>query len=175
MLSASLIIVAAAVILFAYRSNRTSSTLYESGADTERTPTFSANTSEQPTPSPFESSQPTPTPTATPPPSSAVRLRLLYSGASAYSAAEGVEVTLQSSTQNFSQTTESLGFITFHGVPCGEEVEINYRSDAVDRKLLRIKRYVDCGASLNDMGIFSATYGERLGSTESDLDGPVLN
>lgn len=171
MLSTSLLIVVAAVILFAYRSNRTRSTLYESGA--EPTPTFSANTTEQPTPSPFESSQPTPTPT--PPRLTAVRLRLLYSGASAYSAAEGVEVTLQSSTQNFSQTTESLGFITFHNVPCGEEVEINYRSDAVDRKLLRIKRHVDCGTSLNDLGIFSATYGERLGSIESDLDGPVLN
>ncbi len=174
-LSVSLIAVLGVVLLFAYRSNRTSSTSYGSGADAGQTPSVSTNAKEQPTPSPFQSSQPTPTPTPDPPRTSGVRLRLLYQGASAYSAADSVEVTLQSSTQNFSQTTDSQGFITFQGVPCGEEVEINYRSDAVDRKLLRVKRYLDCGTSLNDLGIFSATFGEKLGSTESDLDGPILN
>lgn len=156
----------------AYTINRRRASSGDSDTLTDPTPSFSTSAKESSTSS-SDPKQSTPTPA--PSRSSAVRLRLLYQGASAYSVAEGVEVTLQSSTQIFSQTTDSQGYITFQGVPCNEEVELNYRSDAVDRKLLRIKRSVDCGTSLNDLGIFSATYGERLGSTESDLDGQVLN
>ncbi|HKQ51093.1 MAG TPA: serine/threonine-protein kinase [Pyrinomonadaceae bacterium] len=169
----SLIAFSGVVLLFTYWSNRTQSTAYKADVVAEQTPSVSTNVKEEPTPSPFQSSRPTATPT--PPPSTTVRLRLLYTGASAYSAADGVPVTLQSSTQNFSGATNGQGFITFESVPCDEEVEINFRSDAVDRKLLRIKSYLNCGTSLNDLGIFSATFGEKLGHSESDLDGPVLN
>ncbi len=174
LLSVLLITIVGFAILYAYMFNRSRSTSYESDAVAERTPSFSANTSEQPTPSPFQSSQPTPTPTPAPPSSSAVRLRLLYQGASAYSVADGVEVTLQSSTQTFSQTTDGQGFVTFRGVPCDEEVVISYGLDAVDRKSMSFKWYLSCGTALADLGIFGATFGERLGTTESDLDGPIL-
>ncbi|HJU55048.1 MAG TPA: protein kinase [Pyrinomonadaceae bacterium] len=172
LLSVLLITTVGFALLYAYRFNRTRSTSYESDSIAERTPSFSANTSEQP--SPFQSSQPTPTPTPAPPSSSAIRLRLLYQGASAYSVADGVEVTLQSSTQTFRQTTDSQGFVTFRGVPCDEEVVISYGLDSADRKSMSVKWYLSCGTALADLGIFGATFGERLGTTESDLDGPVL-
>jgi serine/threonine protein kinase len=170
-LSVLLAVLLGGVLYLGLYRNRNSWASYDSGSSTEQTPSYTADTSMKPTPYPTVSSQPT---TAPAPQSVTVRLRLLFVGASHYSAAESIPVTLQSSTQNFTQATDSKGFVTFNGVPCNEEVEINFRADNIDMKLIRIQSHLSCGTPPIDLGIYSVNDGNRLGAIESDLDGEIL-
>lgn len=161
-LSVSFVVILGVVLFLKFKADRNSPDYGSSTSNVSQNPATPGTS----TPYPSQSTQPTPTPSV---PSVAVRLRLVDVGASSYFAAANIDVSLESSTQNFSQRTDTQGFVTFGGVPCNEEIEISYRSDMVDRKLLRIKRDLSCGSALIDLGIYTTTLGERLGSTESDL------
>jgi serine/threonine protein kinase len=165
-LSLSFITILSLILLIKYNSNNTSSNFGSSNSNASQTPSTSY---------PSRQNQPTSKPTPyTSPQSVAVRLRLLDQAPDHFTAADGVKVILQSSKQTFSQVTNSRGFVTFNSVPCGEEVEIDYKSVDANGKLLRIKTYLNCSISSSvDLGIYNTTSGDRLGSTESDLEGKV--